>query len=176
MEGDEGDNESQGQWTIEKEVKIEEGEEIGSNEGPLLVAMQPGTDVPAVDHVEVVVMTNEHGEEEVVTTQDFVNLIEDRTGEVFSVGAVEEVTEEHIKEVVRRVLSDNNKVQTPPHPPPQQHHHHQRASAPRPNKGKKRKLLAEPSSSESSLDEDSDSEDETPRAKKTPKKREFSYR
>ena len=151
MEGGEGDS----------GVKADPGTEDGgleaqeSQDGPLLVAMQPGVDVPAV---EVVVVTAEDAQQ-LMQGGEIQTVVDSETGQVVTVAAVEEVqVGEGAEEVVGPAeprdltfLGDNKGI------------------LPQPRVG---------SDSSDDLDSSSSEEEEPPppRPKKIPKKREFAYR
>ena len=116
-------------------------------EGPLLVAMQPGSDVPAVEAVEVVVMT-ENGEE--ITENEIQTVVDANTGEIVAIGAIEEVQEEHMLEAAEYLPPSDNKGVVAG------------------NGGQ--------SSSDSSDDDSSESESEEDSRRKKPKQRDFAYR
>ncbi len=149
MEATETDSTQIVEWTV---VPDESGPS-----GPLLVAMQPGVDVPA--SVEVVVMT-ENNEQE-VHGGDIQTVIDDGTGQYVSVGAVEEVKEETVEEIVELITSDNKGVSVPGRGGRTRSQSQQQTSA--------------PSSSSSESGEESSSDDEQP-SRKRPKKRDFAHR
>ena len=143
-------------------VKTDPGTEDGGPEaqenqdGPLLVAMQPGVDVPAA--VEVVVVTAEDAQQ-LMQGGEIQTVVDSETGQVVTVAAVEEVqVGEGAEEVVGSAeprdltfLGDNKGI------------------LPQPRVG---------SDSSDDLDSSSSEEEEPPppRPKKIPKKREFAYR
>ncbi len=150
----------------DSDVKAEigtEGEQAEGGEnsdGPLLVAMQPGTDVPAA--LEVVVVTAEDAQQ-LMQGGEIQTVVDSQTGQVVTVAAVEEVQgteggEEVVAQegtedptMVKFSLSDNEGVVA----------------------------QARTQGSDSSDDLDSSSSEEEPppsRPKKTPKPREFAYR
>ena len=142
-----------------------EGTSETSNE-PLLVAMQPGSDMPSVEHVEVVVVTESaDGQvtEEIVSASDIQTVVTTDTGQFVSVGAVEEVEEEGQKEqVVQEIplVSDNKPIR-------------RGQGVYAKNYGVPLKMEDPEDSPES---EEEEEEEEADANKRTPKPREFAHR
>ena len=143
MEESEVDSGQSISWTI---VQNQEG--TGElMDGPLLVAMQPGVDVPAVEAVEVVVVT-ENGEE--AQDSDIQTVVDANTGEIVAIGAIEEVEEERLLEAAEYGASDNKGVVM----------------------CRSRHSTSESDSDDESSGSDSDSDSH----RKKPKQRDFAYR
>ena len=161
MEVVEGDSGEQVEWTVV-------GEEAGPS-GPLLVAMQPGVDVPAV---EVVVVTEGNGGQPEVQGGD-IQVIDDGTGQYVSVGAVEEVKEEAtVEEIVEMVANEAKQAML------MQQTSRTSGTRGRRSAGGRRSQAAQSrqESSSSDSDDDSSSEEERTPHRKKPKKRDFAHR
>lgn len=143
MDESEADSSQNLSWQVVQTQEMN-GEQM---DGPLLVAMQPGSDVPDVEAVEVVVMT-ENGQE--VTENEIQTVVDANTGEIVAIGAIEEVHEERFLEDAEYIAPSDNKG------------------------GLGERNVA--SSSDSSDDDSSDSEEEEEPRRKRPKQREFAYR
>ena len=157
MEGGEGDSGVKANPGTEEGI-VEAQETTG---GPLLVAMQPGVDVPDVPAaVEVVVVTAEDAQQ-LMQGGEIQTVVDSETGQVVTVAAVEEVhVGEGAEEVVGateqdlKLLGDNKGVLAQPR-------------------------VAGNSDSSDDLDSSSSEEEEVQQSSKPrriPKKREFSYR
>ena len=137
---------------VEVVISQTEHEYIEQSEQPLLVAMQPGIDVPSVEIQEVVVLPD--GNEANQAELHHAVHVDASTGHVVAVGAVEEVNDE--TEVFSRQFSVSDI----------------KASTGRTARPRKESTSSGDSESEGSSSDD----DDRPSQKKTPKKRDFAHR
>ncbi len=145
-------------------TEINAGEAEQSSEGPLLVAMQPGSEVP--QPVEVVVVTAEDAQQ-LIEGGEIQTVVDTETGQIVTVAAVEEVAQ-GLEQHQHQGHGEYTEQGALP------------AAAFTPLPSDIKGVTAEPgrAASDSSDDLDSSSEEEVemPKPKKIPKKREFAYR
>ena len=146
-------------------TELNSGEAGQTSDGPLLVAMQPGSEVP--QPVEVVVVTAEDAQQ-LIEGGEIQTVVDTETGQIVTVAAVEEVAQGIDHQQHQGGHGEYTEQGTLP------------ATAFTPLPSDIKGVAAEPgraaSDSSDDLDSSSEEEVEVPKPKKVPKKREFAYR